>query len=50
MKRVFSLGSGTKVWGPSSMTQLLLLESAHAAGGVWWYTDFMDMLASRWRF
>ena len=24
VKRVFSLGSGTKVWGPSSMTQLLL--------------------------
>lgn len=25
VKRVFSLGRGTKVWGPSSMTQLVLL-------------------------
>ena len=24
VKRIFSLGSGTKVWGPSSMTQLVL--------------------------
>lgn len=25
VKRVFSLGRGTKAWGPSSMTQLALL-------------------------
>ena len=29
VKRVFSLGRGTKVCGPSSMTQLLLLAKVH---------------------
>ena len=29
VKRVFSLGRGTKLWGPSSMTQLLLLAKVH---------------------
>lgn len=29
VKRVFSLGRGTKAWGPSSMTQLLLLAGTH---------------------
>ena len=44
VKRVFSLGRGTKVLGPSSMTQLLLLANVHLCQVAWWYTDFMDML------
>ena len=49
VKRVFSLGSGTKEWGPSSMTQLVLLARFHAQSVLWWYTDLMDILASRSR-
>lgn len=44
MKRVFSRGRGTKAWGPSSMTQLVLLArglSEEYRG----CTDFMDILA-----
>lgn len=29
VKRDFSLGRGTKAWGPSSMTQLVLLAGTH---------------------
>lgn len=35
VKRVFSLGRGTNAWGPSSMTQLLLLARAHRKE-MWW--------------
>lgn len=50
VKRVFSLGRGTKAWGPSSMTQLVLLARGHFQRVLWWwYTDLMDILASRSR-
>ena len=44
VKRIFSLGSGTKVWGPSSMTQLLLSARGKPIEYFWWCTHFTDML------
>lgn len=50
VKRVFSLGRGTKVWGPSSMTQLVLSARILPPRVLWRsVTDFMDMMAWRWK-
>ena len=45
VKSVFSRGKGTKVWGPSSMTQLLPLAESSLGRGARWVTDLMDMLS-----